>query len=115
MGRKKGDKDIRPTSPARVNSSRKNPAKPHVNLPEDARLALSNAKGMLGKALGTVGAEHVATIIRNGPRDPLFTWGMDFAADRCGLPRRREEMIDAAEMPAMVIQFRNFSPPSGDA
>ena len=113
-GRTKGARDKGPPSAARLAANRRNPATPRVQLPMDARAALSNAKGVLGRALAEVGALHVVEIIKTGPTHELFTWGMDFAADRCGLPRRREEQIDAAEMPAMVIQFRNFTRPTGD-
>lgn len=111
-GRKLGQKATRPASEHQRAVNRANASKPKITLPEDVRKALSDAKGRLGKALSDHGVGHVCKLIEDGPdKSDLFQWAMDFAADRGGMPRRREEQIDAADLPPMVIEFQNFPHP----
>ena len=109
-GRPKGRKDSVPMTDERRAKLRANANAPKVKLPPDMRAALSDAKGKLAKALSAHGVPHLVRIIESGPQDELFQWAMDFAADRGGMPRRREEQIDALDMPPMVISFSNFKP-----
>jgi len=112
-GRKLGQKATKPASEHQRAVNRENASKPRIPLPDDVRKALSDAKGRLGKALSDHGVGHVEKIIKDGPdKSELFQWAMDFAADRGGLPKRREEQIDADALPPMEIVFRNYSKPS---
>ncbi len=112
-GRKLGQKATKPASEHQRAVNRENASKPRIPLPDDVRKALSDAKGRLGKALSDHGVGHVEKIIKDGPdKSDLFQWAMDFAADRGGLPKRREEQIDADALPPMEIVFRNYSKPS---
>jgi hypothetical protein len=110
-GRPRGSSG-KPTSERQIAANRANAAKAHITLPPDIRKALSDAKGRLGKALSDHGVGHVEQIIEDGPSSELFQWAMDFAADRGGMPRRRETEIDAAaDLPPMTILFANHPKP----
>lgn len=112
-GRPLGSKAAEPASEHQRAVNRENASKPRIHLPDEVRKALSDAKGRLGKALSDHGVGHVEKIIKDGPdKSDLFQWAMDFAADRGGMPRRREEQIDADALPPMEIVFRNYSKPS---
>lgn len=111
-GRKLGSKATKPASEHQRAVNRENASKPRIAIPDEIRKALSDAKGRLGKALSDHGIGHVEKIIEQGPESELFQWAMDFAADRGGLPKRREEQIDAHDLPEMVIAFKNYERPS---
>lgn len=113
-GRKPGQKATRPASEHQRAVNSANASKPKIMLPADVRAALSDAKGKLGKALSDHGVGHVCKIIADGPdKSELFQWAMDFAADRGGMPRRRETEIDtAADLPPMTILFANRPVPA---
>lgn len=111
-GRKLGQKATRPASEHQRAVNRANAAGPRGAMPDEVRALLSEGKGRLGRVLALKGIPHVEAIIDEGPTHDHFQWAMDFAADRAGMPRRREEQIDAENMPEMVIQFRNYTPPS---
>jgi len=91
-----GTKHKGPMSEARKASQRENARKPRVHVPQEVRDAIADAKGRLGRALSTKGAEHLIAIIEAGPagqHGDLFEWAMNFAADRAGMPRRTESEI----------------------
>lgn len=111
-GRKPGGKANKPASEHQCAVNRENASKPRIHLPEEVRRALTEAKGRLGEALAQHGVPHICRIIEDGPSNELFQWATDFAADRGGMPRRREEQIEAHELPPMVIEFKNFHPPN---
>lgn len=113
-GRKLGSKASAPASEHQRAVNRENASKPRIAIPADMRAALSDAKGRLGKALSDHGVGHVEKIIADGPeKSELFQWAMDFAADRGGLPKRRETEIDAAaDLPPMTILFANRPAPT---
>lgn len=102
----------KPVSERQLAANRANAAKSKVTLPPDARAALTAAKARLGHVLAEHGVPHLCKIIEDGPSNELFQWATDFAADRGGMPRRREEQIDADALPPMEIVFRNYSKPS---
>ena len=113
-GRKLGSKASAPASEHQRAVNRENASKPRIAVPADVRDALSDAKGRLGMAPSDHGIGHIEKIIEGGPaKSELFQWATDFAADRGGLPKRRETEIDAAaDLPPMTILFANRPAPA---
>lgn len=115
-GRPKGPSG-KPASARQIAANRANAAKTtRIHLPTDIRATLTEAKGRLGTALAEHGIPHICRIIADGPSHELFQWATDFAADRGGMPRRRETEIDAAsDLPPMTILFANRPAPAAGA
>lgn len=93
-------------------ANRANASKPRGAVPEEIRALLTEGKARLGAVVANKGIAHIERIIEEGPSHDHFQWAMDFAADRGGLPKRREEQIDAHDLPEMVIAFKNYERPS---
>lgn len=112
-GRKLGQKATRPASEHQRAVNRANASQPRGAVPAEIREKLTEAKGALGRALVEHGVPHIVRILEDGPSHEHFQWAADFAADRGGLPKRRETEIDAAaDMPPMTILFANRPAPA---
>jgi hypothetical protein len=108
-GRKRGT----PASEHQCAVNRENASKPRGAVPDEIRAKLTEAKARLGDVVASKGIPHIVAIIDEGPTHDHFQWAMDFAADRGGLPKRRETEIDAAaDLPPMTILFANHPKPA---
>ena len=112
-GRKLGSKASKPVSEHQRAVNRENASKPRGAVPDEIRALLTEGKARLGAVVANKGIPHIEQIIDEGPSHDHFQWAMDFAADRGGLPKRRETEIDAAaDLPPMTILFANHPKPA---
>lgn len=106
-GRRKGDKDKSPGSPARAAAVSANGSRPQTKPTDEVREKIREAKNSMTEALVGPGLKWLREIIEAGPPvygvaedgryvvsgSAEFTWAMNFAADRGFLPRRSEAEI----------------------
>jgi len=107
-GRRKGDKDKSPGSPARVAAGSVNGLMAKPKITDDMREKVRTGKERMTRALLSDGLDWVEKIIKSGPAvyaggedggrylvsgSADFTWAMNYAADRGFLPRRSEAEI----------------------